>query len=102
MYLLDQPPLGSNAVEIADQQHAQHQFWINGWAASVAIQLGQIVPNGIEIQQTVDLAQQMGLGNMILDPRSSILDPRSETGKTGCPVPPTVPSSPNPPATWHD
>jgi len=38
--LFDQPPLRANALKIANQQHPQHEFGINGGAARVALKVG--------------------------------------------------------------
>src|ERR1700689_4268844 len=35
--LFHQLPLARDAIEIADQQHAQQQFWVDGWPSRVAV-----------------------------------------------------------------
>jgi len=68
MHFVDQTALGSNAIKIADQQHPQHQLGINRRATRVAVEVSQFVADHIKIQQSVDLAQQVIFGDVILNP----------------------------------
>lgn len=69
MDVLDQSPLGPDAVQIVDQQHAKHQLGIDGRAASVVVDRRQLVPDRLEVQQPVDLAPEVIPGDVILDPK---------------------------------
>ena len=64
MDLLAQPRLGADPVQIADQQHADHQFGVNRGAARVAVMLGQAAADEREIKNGVDAAQQVIGRNM--------------------------------------
>ncbi len=70
MNLFNQTTLGADAIEITDQQHPQHQFRIDRRATSVAIEIGQFHADRVKIQQPVDLAKQVVLRNMTLDPKA--------------------------------
>ena len=59
MDLLAQPRLGADAVEIADQQHADHQLGVDRGAARVAVMLSQAGADEREIENGVDAAQQV-------------------------------------------
>ncbi len=69
MDFLDKPTLRPDAVEIADQQHPEHQLGINGRAACMAVERGQLSADRVEVEQPVDLAQEVILRDVILDPK---------------------------------
>jgi hypothetical protein len=59
--------LARDALEIADQQHAQHQFGVNGWPSPVAIRVLQLGSNKFEVDVAIDQAQQMIFRNSFLE-----------------------------------
>jgi hypothetical protein len=44
MHFLTQPTLGTNAKAVADDQHADHQFWIDRRPPDLAIEGPQMGP----------------------------------------------------------
>ena len=62
MNLINQPPLRSDALEIAD-----HQLRIDQWPASVAVKCLELMADRAEVQQPVNPAQKMTGGDVILD-----------------------------------
>jgi len=69
MHLIAQPPLGPDAVGIANQQHSQHQFRINRGAAYRAIVPGQNRSRLVEVKYRVKLAQRVIGRNVVLKPK---------------------------------
>src|SRR5438105_15821429 len=67
MHFCDQAPLRANAVEVADQQHADHQFGIERGTAYGAVIRSELLPHVAQIQDLGDLAQQMILGNVVVE-----------------------------------
>ncbi|MDT4849021.1 hypothetical protein FQZ97_831300 [compost metagenome] len=65
MHLFAQPPLGTDAVAVADDQHAHHQLRINRWASDRAVEIGQVGAQVAEVQALVDAAQEV-LGRDVL------------------------------------
>jgi hypothetical protein len=63
---LAQPPLGADAEAIADDQHSDHQLWINRWPAHRAVECRQLPPHIPQLDEPVDGAQQMIRRNMSL------------------------------------
>ncbi|BAP80976.1 hypothetical protein MT1_3801 [Pseudomonas sp. MT-1] len=59
MHLFAQSPLGTNAIAVADDQHAHHQFRVNRGTPDGAIEIRQIGAQITEIQALVDAAQEM-------------------------------------------
>jgi hypothetical protein len=57
--LVTQPPLGTNAVAVAHQQHTDHQFWIDRGASHVAVVRLKVSPNTRQIDEPIDLAQHV-------------------------------------------
>lgn len=57
MHLLDQPPLRTDAVDVTDQEHADHQFGIERWAAHGAVISSELLPYVAQINYFGDLAQ---------------------------------------------
>ncbi|SLN70253.1 hypothetical protein PEL8287_03903 [Roseovarius litorisediminis] len=66
MHLFAEPSLGPDAEAIADQQHADQQFGIDGGAARVAVELRKMRADAAKIDEPVDGAQQVILWDMIL------------------------------------
>ena len=66
MDLLAQPTLRANAEAVADDEHSDHQLRINRGPPHVAIIGPQMRPNLGQVDETVDLAQQMIVGDMPL------------------------------------
>src|ERR1700722_19406185 len=64
--LLAQPPLGANAEAVADDEHSNHQLGIDRGPSHVAIIGPQMRPNLGQVDEPVDLAQQMVVGDMPL------------------------------------
>jgi hypothetical protein len=65
--LVNQPPFRTDAVKIADQQHADHQLGIDRWPTGVAVKGFKLVAERPEVQQPVNTAQKMIGGDVILD-----------------------------------
>jgi hypothetical protein len=63
MDLLAQPTLRTNAEAVADDEHPDHQLWINRGPPHLAIVGSQMRPNLGQVDEPVDLSQQMIIGN---------------------------------------
>ncbi len=59
MHLFAQSPLGTNAIAVADDQHAHHQLRVNRGTPDGAIEIRQVGTQITEIQALVDAAQEM-------------------------------------------
>ena len=59
MHFFAQSSLGTNAIAVADDQHAHHQFRINLGAPDRAIEVRQVGARVTEIQALVDAAQEV-------------------------------------------
>ncbi|MCY1430066.1 hypothetical protein D9M71_460040 [compost metagenome] len=59
MHLFAQSPLGTDAIAVADDQHAHHQFRVNRGAPDGAIEIRQVGAQVTEIQALVDAAQEV-------------------------------------------
>jgi hypothetical protein len=59
-------PLGPNAEAVADKQHPDHQLRINRGAPDIAIVRRQMRPNFGQVDETVDPAQHMTVGDVPL------------------------------------
>ena len=57
--LFAQPRLGADPVEIADQQHADHELGVDRGATGAAVMLGEAGADEREIEDGVDAAQQV-------------------------------------------
>ncbi len=64
-HVFTQTPLAGDAVEIVDQQHADHQFGIHRRPARLAVKRTQPVTQKSEIHVAVDQAQQVSPGDVI-------------------------------------
>jgi hypothetical protein len=94
MDLLAQPTLRTNAEAVADDEHPDHQLWINRGPPHLAIVGSQMRPNLGQVDEPVDLSQQMIIGNaplqteavkqrLPLTRRSPIIDRISRTQQNG-------------------
>ncbi len=59
MHLFAQLSLGTDAVAVADDQHAHHQLRINRGTSDGAVEVGQVCTQIAEIQALVDAAQKV-------------------------------------------
>lgn len=67
MHFLAQSPLGSNAEAVADDQHPHHQLGIDRRAAGVAIERSEVFAQLVEVEESIDGAQQMVGWNVIVE-----------------------------------
>ena len=67
MDLLAQPTLRTNAEAVADDQHPDHQLGIDRGPPDVAIVGPQMRPNLGQVDEPVDLAKQVTVGDMPLE-----------------------------------
>ncbi|MNF89036.1 hypothetical protein D3C84_715410 [compost metagenome] len=65
MGLFAQPPLGANAVAIAHDQHADHQFRINRRTPNRAIEIGEVMAQVAQIESLINAAQKVIGGDVI-------------------------------------
>ena len=63
--LFHQLALAGNAVQVADQQHAQQQFGIDRWPPRLTVALFPLLPDELETDMFVDEPQQMIFRNLI-------------------------------------
>ena len=68
--LVAEPPLGADAVQIADEQHAQHQLGIDRWPSSGAVVWRESPPDEAEVENRVDAAEQVIGGHVVLEPKT--------------------------------
>ena len=59
MRFFAQPPLGANAVAIAHDQHADHQFRINRRTPNRAIEIGEVMAQVAQIETPINAAQKV-------------------------------------------
>ena len=67
MHLFAEPTLRPDAEAIADQQHTDQKFGIDGWPPRVAVELREVGTDFGQINKTVDGAQQVVLRDVILN-----------------------------------
>jgi hypothetical protein len=65
--LLAQPPLGSDAEAVADQQHPDQQLRVDRGTTRRAVKRSQIPPHLRQVDEPVDRPQQVILRHMPLD-----------------------------------
>ena len=65
--LLAQPPLRANAEAVADDQHPHHQLGIDRRPSDVAVIGPQMRPQIRQVDETVDLAKHVIVGDMPLE-----------------------------------
>ena len=66
MHFIAQTAFRPDAKTIADQQHPDQQFGVDGWATCVAVKGHEILANVLQIDEPVNRAYQMVLRDMIL------------------------------------
>jgi len=76
--LLDQLALAGDAIQIANQQNAQQQLWINRRTAHIAVTLFQLLTHKGEADVFVDEPQKMVFWNLIFEPE--VIKQRFGTG----------------------
>jgi len=64
--LLAQPTLRADAETVAHQQHPDHQFGVDGRPANRAVERRQVRPHAVQIDEAINGAEQMVLGNVPL------------------------------------
>lgn len=65
MGLFAQPLLRADAVAVADDQHADHQFGINRWTPNWAIEIGEVMAQVAQIKTPINAAQKVIGWNVI-------------------------------------
>ena len=68
MHRLAKPAFGPDTKIISGQQHADQQFWINGWPASVALGFSKIWTDTAQVDETVNRPHQVVLRHLIVNP----------------------------------
>jgi hypothetical protein len=63
--ILNQLALTADAIQIANQQNAQQQLWIDGRTTCIAVAVLQPLVNEAEVDILIDQPQQMILWNLI-------------------------------------
>jgi hypothetical protein len=67
MDLLAQPPFGSDARAVADNQHPHHQFGVNRGATDAAVERPQLFAHLSKVDKLVDASKQVIIGDMIIE-----------------------------------
>jgi hypothetical protein len=67
MHFLAQPPLGSDAEAVADNEHPHHELAIDRRSTGMAIEGRKVFAKFVEIEESIDAAQQMSGRNVIVD-----------------------------------
>src|SRR6201988_2398022 len=78
LQFLDQLALAGDAIEIADQQNAQEEFWIDRGSARIAVGVLQLLTNEIEADVPVDETEEVVFRNLIFD--AKVIEQRLGTG----------------------
>jgi hypothetical protein len=65
MSLFAQSPLGANALAIAHEQHANHQFRINRRTPNRAIEIGEVMAQIAQVETPINAAQKVIGGDVI-------------------------------------
>ena len=68
--VLAEPAPGPDAVEVADQQHAKHQFGINRGAAPAAVRRREQRAHEGQVEHGVDAPEQVVGRDMLIEPES--------------------------------
>jgi hypothetical protein len=74
VHLLTQSPLGSDAVRVADEQHADHQLRVDRGPAHLAVVGAQVLADAGQVDEAVDRAQQVVLRDVPL--RAELVEQR--------------------------
>ncbi len=64
---LAEPPLGTDAKTITDDQHADHQFRIDGRTPNRTIERLQLLSDLLKIKEDIDLAKQVIARNLLIE-----------------------------------
>jgi len=67
MNVFAQATLGPDAIAVADDKHADHQFRIHGRPTNLAIEGLQILPDTFEIDKDIDLPQQVIARDVVVE-----------------------------------
>ena len=59
MGLFAQSPLRADAIAVADDQHADHQFRINRWTPNRTVEVGEVMAQIAQIEALINAAQQV-------------------------------------------
>lgn len=65
MHFLTEPAFRADAIAVADDQHLNHQYGIDGWAAGMAVVIGQLFAQVAQVKALIDAAQEMILWNVV-------------------------------------
>ena len=68
--LVAEPPLGADDMQIADEQHAQHQLGVDRWPSYGAVVWRESPPNEVEVEHRVNAAEQVIGGHVVLKPET--------------------------------
>jgi hypothetical protein len=66
MDLVAQAALRPNAHAVADDQHADHQLWINRWPSHHAVKWPQVLANAGQVDKPIDRTKNMVRRNVPL------------------------------------
>jgi hypothetical protein len=75
MYLFAQASLGTNAKAIFDDQHPNHEFWVDRRSAGVAVKRREILAQIGEVEKLINAAKKVIGGDVILE-----IEPRKTSG----------------------
>jgi len=67
MNLFTKPPFRADTKAISNQKHTDQKFWINRRPARMAVKLCKMCPNAAQIHKSVNRAQQVILGHVIIE-----------------------------------
>jgi len=67
MYLIAEAPLRSDAEAVTNQEHPDHQLGIDRRSTDATIERGQVSPDLLEVDKSVDRPQQVIGGYMLLE-----------------------------------
>src|SRR5689334_5711463 len=67
MNLIAQPPLRSDAKAVTDQEHPDHQLWIDRRSTDTAVERRQVLPDLIKVDKPINRSEQVVAGNMLLE-----------------------------------
>jgi len=70
MDFLTEPPFGTDAHAVADDQHPQHQVGIDRGPADSAVERPQLCTDALQINKPVDAAKQMIPWHIIIEAES--------------------------------
>src|SRR3569833_1397377 len=67
-----QAPLGTNAIAVADDEHADHQLRVDRGPASSAVKAGQMAAQVTQIKEAVNYPQQVIGRDVVLQAQGNI------------------------------